>query len=64
MKHEIEIVALPGGELQSTVTGVEGPSCEGLSAWIEELGEVIEHKSTADAKKTPKVKVGGKVGRG
>jgi len=58
MKHEIEITVLPGGKLETEVKGVSGPNCEGLSVWLEQLGEVLEHKRTVPAKKKTKEKVG------
>ena len=55
MKHEIEIVVLPGGELETTVKGITGSACELVSRWLEKLGQVIKHEKTPDAYKSPKV---------
>ncbi len=46
--HVIEISIDPNGKITGEVTGVEGPSCETLTAWLDSLGDVIEHKHTKD----------------
>ncbi len=48
-KVELEVVITPTGEVQITVKGVKGKSCEDLSRQIEaELGEVLERKRTPE----------------
>lgn len=47
-EHTIEIIITPEGEIQSTVKGIAGPSCEGVTEWLKELGQVIDDKNTAD----------------
>jgi len=52
--YEIEIVInKQTGEIQSTVTGVIGPDCVGLTAWLDQIGETIEHETTGDFDKKP-----------
>ena len=51
--HTISIVIDTNGKINGTVSGVLGPSCEGLAAWLDELGEVEHTKKTGDYYKTP-----------
>lgn len=44
----VEIVISEDGTIESEVHGVLGPDCEALIEWIEELGEVVEHRRTPD----------------
>lgn len=44
--HVIDIEINEEGEITSTVNGVQGPSCEELTDWLEDLGETIEHRRT------------------
>ena len=46
--HEIEIIVGTDGKIQTKVIGVAGPSCSSLSAWLDELGEVLEDSKTPD----------------
>lgn len=50
-KHEIDIIIEPGGTIKSTISGIQGPSCEQIGQWIQNLGKVTEHKMTNDATK-------------
>jgi len=59
--HEIEIIIEPGGIIKSEVHGIEGPSCNQLSKWIEMLGTLVTHKRTKDGGKTKKVVLNQKV---
>ncbi len=51
--HEIEIKITGDGIIEAEVKGVLGTACEGLSKWIDELGKLISHKRTKDARKQP-----------
>lgn len=46
--YQIEIIIGKDGKVQSTVTGVAGPSCSGLADWIGRLGKVTEDENTED----------------
>ena len=46
--HKVIIIIKPGGEVETTVEGIEGPSCESKTSWLENLGEVVRHERTAD----------------
>jgi hypothetical protein len=48
MPDFIEIAINDEGEIESEVKGVLGPDCEGLADWLEELGDVVEHRRTPD----------------
>jgi hypothetical protein len=54
-KHEIEIIIEPGGIVKSEVHGILGNGCETECKWLDNLGKLVEHKKTADSKKTKKV---------
>jgi hypothetical protein len=47
-EYSIDIKINEQGEIESTVNGVQGPSCEDLTAWLEELGTTVEHRHTED----------------
>jgi hypothetical protein len=51
--HEIHISIGPDGKITSEVKGVAGPSCAGLSKWLDDMGKVEEDSMTADFRKTP-----------
>lgn len=56
MKHEIDVTIEPGGKIIAEVNGVEGNICEILSAWIDNLGEVTEHRRKKEIGKiAPKI---------
>ncbi len=59
--HKIEIEIDEKGNIQSTLKGIEGPGCDGICDWLDELGEVTEDLKTADYHKKPKQTV--RVGR-
>jgi len=46
--HTLEITSTPEGKIISKVKGVSGPSCSALTKWLDELGEVMIDKHTAD----------------
>lgn len=46
--HNIVIEIAPDGKITGEVGGVSGSKCAPLSAWLDELGEVIEDRHTAD----------------
>jgi hypothetical protein len=62
--HTIEITINEEGEIESEVKGVLGPDCEGLSDWLEELGDTVEHHHTPDYRRQQRVgarvRVGGR----
>jgi hypothetical protein len=47
-KGYIEIEITEEGEIVSEVKGVLGADCEGLTDFLDEMGEVVEHRRTAD----------------
>jgi hypothetical protein len=47
-EYTIDIEINEEGEIESTVNGVMGPSCEELTQWLESLGDVTEHHRTPD----------------
>jgi hypothetical protein len=47
-EYSIEVEISSTGEIQTTVQGVQGSGCEALTAWLEELGETVEHYRTKD----------------
>jgi len=52
--HEITIIITEDGHIESTVGGVDGPSCGELTKWLEELGTVEVDSQTPDFRKLPK----------
>jgi hypothetical protein len=46
--HRVVIIVRPGGEMETTVEGIEGPTCETETSWVDDLGEVTTHERTAD----------------
>jgi uncharacterized surface protein with fasciclin (FAS1) repeats len=52
--HEIKIVIKADGKIESTVNGVEGPSCAELTKWLEEMGSVEVDSPTGDFRKLPR----------
>lgn len=55
--HEIEIEIGPNGEIKSTVHGVAGPDCAKLSAWLDDIGLVVEDVNTEDFNRREAVQV-------
>lgn len=52
-EYQIELIITPDGQIASTVLGVCGPDCEGLTEWLDNVGEVTEHHATPDARRNP-----------
>ena len=44
----IEVAIDAEGEIETEVKGITGPGCEEATKWLEELGEVKEHRHTSD----------------
>jgi putative protein kinase ArgK-like GTPase of G3E family len=55
--HEIVIEIAEDGTFDATVLGITGTACEGISAFLDELGAVVEHKHTVDFYRDPEQKV-------
>jgi hypothetical protein len=51
-KHEIVIDITPEGKVVGEVKGVAGKSCQPLSKWLDELGEVKVDRHTPDVYKS------------
>ena len=49
--HTIIITIDENGKLSGEVKGISGPHCGPLSAWLDELGEVIDDRQTPDYRK-------------
>jgi hypothetical protein len=47
-KHTVTITIKPGGEIETTVEGIDGPACESETSWLDNLGTVVKHERTAD----------------
>jgi hypothetical protein len=54
-KHTIEVEIEPGGIIKSEVHGILGSGCEAECKWIDELGDLLDHKKTRDKDRTKKV---------
>jgi len=46
--HSIKITLNKDGTMDSVVEGVQGPSCDQLTKWLEDLGTVEHVEPTAD----------------
>jgi hypothetical protein len=46
--HTITVKFKPDGSFTAKVTGIQGPGCEEVSAWLDQLGEVTADVKTAD----------------
>ena len=53
----IEIEITKGGKIKATVTGVEGPACSNISAFLDQLGKVEIDQNTDDYYKEVKQKI-------
>jgi hypothetical protein len=51
--HVIDVVIEPDGEIKATVNGVQGSACEGLTDFLDDVGQVVEHVRTADFYRQP-----------
>lgn len=47
-EHTITFVIKLGGEMETTVEGIDGPECEKATEWLDRLGKVVRHEHTAD----------------
>lgn len=47
-RQDIEIEVLPDGRVEYTIKGVQGSSCESISALLEELGQVEHEERTGE----------------
>jgi hypothetical protein len=47
-QHTIQVTITETGEIKATVQGVNGPTCGQLSAFLDELGKVVEDQRTPD----------------
>jgi hypothetical protein len=47
-KQEIEILVHPDGSVEYTIQGVKGSACEGISALLEQLGQVTREERTGE----------------
>ncbi len=52
--HKIKVEIDTQGNIHAEVQGVEGNLCELLSAFLREMGDVIEDRKTSDYYKIPK----------
>jgi hypothetical protein len=50
MGHRIIIEVGPGGTMTSTVEGAPGHTCEDVSRWLDQLGRVVRHDPTDEAR--------------
>jgi len=48
MKHTITVKIFPDGKITSKEEGVSGPKCKELSAFLDDLGVVVEDTNTPD----------------
>jgi hypothetical protein len=55
--HEIVIEIDEMGNFTAEVLGITGTACTEISAFLDQLGEVIEHNHTADFYRGPKQKI-------
>ena len=49
MTYKVKFVVKKGGKIESTVEGIKGPSCLEKTAWLDNLGQVVEHEDTPEA---------------
>lgn len=49
MTYKIKFVVRSGGQIESTVEGIKGPSCLQKTAWLDNLGTVVKHEDTPEA---------------
>lgn len=47
-QHQIIVKIKADGTMTSEVKGVNGAKCSTLSAWVNQLGQVVEDKHTED----------------
>ena len=47
-RQDIEIEILPDGNVEYTIKGVQGSSCENISELLEQLGEVELEERTGE----------------
>ncbi len=51
--HTIEIEITPQGEVKATVQSVKGAACVDISKFLDELGDVVEDRATAEMYEQP-----------
>jgi hypothetical protein len=49
MTYKVKFVVKKGGKIETTVEGIKGPSCLEKTAWLDNLGRVVEHSDTPEA---------------
>ena len=49
MTYKVKFVVRKGGQIESTVEGIKGPSCLEKTQWLDNLGTVVEHSDTPEA---------------
>lgn len=52
-RYEIRVTIRKDGRIASEVKGVEGPQCQELSKFLDELGKVEIDQQTPDYRKNP-----------
>lgn len=55
--HTITLTFDEEGNVEATVEGIAGPSCSEASAWLNDLGDVVEDKETPDYYTTPVARI-------
>lgn len=61
-EYTIEVTINEDGEVEATVGNIKGTGCEGLTQFLEELGNTVEHRSTTDYRRHQGVNRRTKVG--
>lgn len=46
--HTIKLTLQKDGTLTAKVEGINGPGCQGVTDWLEQLGEIVERSPTAE----------------
>lgn len=57
-REEIAITILPDGRIEYTIKGVKGPTCDSISALLEQLGQVeLEERTTEYYDQEPDLRI-------